>query len=72
MPYPKPCRDCEIKFKPHTPFNKICEKCWRKAQINKRKNYKSKELDWTVPKKTITKKVMLKKEKKGYVSVDGI
>ena len=72
MAYPKPCRLCGNKFQPHTPFNKLCEECWRKAQGNKRQGYKSKNLDWSVPKKNITKKVRLKKEKKGYVSLDGI
>jgi hypothetical protein len=72
MPYPKPCRLCGHKFQPYTPFNKLCEECWTKSQSNKRKNYKSKNLNRNVPKKRITKKVILKREKNGYVRLDGI
>ncbi len=27
MPLPKPCSKCEIRFKPNTKNNKMCDKC---------------------------------------------
>jgi len=33
MAYPRPCGKCGNKFQPHTPFNKLCEECWKKSHI---------------------------------------
>ena len=44
MAYPRPCEKCGNKFQPHTPFNKLCEECWKKSHINRKRTHKKIEV----------------------------